>query len=117
MKYMILVYSDPTLEPAFGTPEFEVMMRGYGAVNQTMEAAGVMIHGDGLQDVETATSLRTRGGQTQTMDGPFADTKERLGGYYVLECQDLDEALKYAAMIPSAAYGTIEVRPVADYGL
>jgi hypothetical protein len=117
MKYMILIYSDPSLEPSYGTPEFEAMMQAYGAANQVMGEAGVLLAGHGLQDVDTATSLRIRGGRTETMDGPFAETKERLGGYYIIDCKDLDEALKYAALIPNAAYGTIEVRPLADYGV
>jgi hypothetical protein len=93
------------------------MLQGYGAVNQAMSQGGVMVHGAGLQDVDTATTLRVRSGRTETMDGPFAETKERLGGYYIIDCADLDEALKYAAMIPSAAFGSIEVRPLADYGV
>jgi hypothetical protein len=117
MKYMALIYSDPALEPPYGTPEFGAMMAGYGTVNDAMRAAGVYLHADGLQDIHTATSVRLRGGKTETMDGPFAETKERLGGYYVMECKDLDEALHYAAMIPSAAYGTVEVRPIAAYNL
>jgi hypothetical protein len=117
MKYMALIYSDPALEPAYGTPEFSAMMQGYGALNATLKAAGVFIAGHGLQDIDTATSVRVRGGKTETMDGPFAETKERLGGYYIMECANLDEALRYAAQIPSAPYGTIEVRPLADYGL
>jgi hypothetical protein len=117
MKYMALIYSDPALEPAYGTPEFGAMMQGYGTLNTTLKANGVFISGDGLQDIDTATSVRVRAGRTETMDGPFAETKERLGGYYIMECADLDEALRYAAMIPSAAYGTVEVRPLADYNL
>jgi hypothetical protein len=93
MKYMILIYNDPALEPAYGTPDFEAMMQGYGAANQAMAEGGVMVHGAGLQDVDTATSVRIRGGKTETMDGPFAETKERLGGYYIIDCKDLDEAL------------------------
>jgi hypothetical protein len=117
MKYMALIYSDPTLEPAYGSPEFGAMMQGYGTLNKTLKEKGVFIAGDGLQDIDTATSVRVRSGKTETMDGPFAETKERLGGYYIMECADLDEALRYAAMIPSAAYGTVEVRPLAAYGL
>jgi hypothetical protein len=117
MKYMILIYSDPALEPAYGTDAFGAMMAGYGEANKVMEAAGVMVAGDGLQDIETATSLTTRNGKVETMDGPFAETKERLGGYYIVDCPDLDAALGYAALIPSAAFGTIEVRPLADYGI
>ena len=75
-----------------------------------------LLHGahDALMPVETATCVRIRGGKTETMDGPFAETKEQLGGYYLLDCPDLDTALKYAAMIPVAEHGTIEVRPVMD---
>ncbi len=117
MKYMALIYNDPALTPAYGSPEFGAMMQGYGALNASMKAAGVLIAGHGLQDVDTATSVRMRGGKPETMDGPFAETKERLGGYYIIDCADLDEALRYAAQIPSAAYGTIEVRPLAEYGV
>ena len=77
---------------------------------------GVFRSGDGLQGVNTATSLRVRGGKVETMDGPFAETREHLGGYYLLDVPDLDAALRYAALIPVATYGTIEVRPVMDYG-
>jgi hypothetical protein len=115
MKYMLLIYSDPALEPAYGTPEFGQMMGAYSAFNDITTADGVLRGGDGLQDIETATSLRLRGGKAETMDGPFAETKERLGGYYIIDVPDLDAALHYAAMIPSAAYGTIEVRPLMDY--
>jgi hypothetical protein len=117
MKYMALIYSDPSLEPPYGTPEFGTMMQGYGILNERMKADGVYVSGEGLQDVDTATSVRVRSGKTETMDGPFAETKERLGGYYILDCANLDDALRYAAMIPSAAYGTVEVRPLADYNL
>jgi hypothetical protein len=112
MKYMALIYSDPASGPEAGTPAFEAMMAGYAALNRTLREAGVLVGGEALQGIETATSLRLRGGRAQTMDGPFAETKERLGGYYIIDCADLDEALRYAAMIPTAAYGTIELRPL-----
>ncbi len=115
MKYMILIYNDPALEPAFGTPEFDAMMGGFFAANEKMGADGVLRGGEGLQGIETATSLRIRSGKVETMDGPFAETKEHLGGYYVVDVPDLDAALKYAAMLPSANFGTIEVRPLMDY--
>ncbi len=115
MKYMALIYSAPDAGPKYGTPEFEAMMKGYFAANEAFKAAGVYVSGDGLQGVEAATSLRIRGGKTETMDGPFAETKEALGGYYIFDCDNLDDALKYAAMIPTAEYGTIEVRPLMDY--
>ena len=115
MKYMLLIYNDPKLEPAYGTPEFQTMMGGYFAANEKMKADGVLHGGEGLKGVETATSVRMRAGKVETMDGPFAETKEHLGGYYVIEVADLDAALKYANMIPSVGFGTIEIRPLMDY--
>lgn len=115
MKYMLLIYNDPRLEPAYGTPEFQAMMAGFFALNEKMNADGVLISGEGLQGAETATSLRIRGAKVETMDGPFAETKEHLGGYYVIEVPDLDAALKYAALVPSASFGTVELRPLMDY--
>ena len=115
MQYMLLIYGAPAVEPQYGTPQFKTMMDGYGAASAKMVADGVMRSGEGLQGVDTATSLRIRGGKVETMDGPFATTKEHLGGYYVIDVPDLDAALKYAAMIPSASYGTVEVRPLMDY--
>ena len=115
MQYMLLIYNDPAKEPAYGTPEFEAMMGGFFAVNEKMKADGVLRSGEGLQGVETATSLRIKSGKVETMDGPFAETREHLGGYYVIDVPDLDAALSYAALIPSADFGTIEVRPLMDY--
>ena len=115
MKYMILIYSDPALEPAYGTPDFDAMMGGFFAANEKMVADGVLVSGDALKGIETATSVRLRGGRVETMDGPFAETKEHLGGYYVVDVPDLDAVLKYAALLPSAAFGTVEVRPLMNY--
>jgi hypothetical protein len=115
MKYMLLIYNNPALEPAYGTPEFKEMMGGFFALNEAMNADGVLRGGEGLQGVETATSLRIKGGKVETMDGPFAETKEHLGGYYIIEVDNLDQALGYAARIPSASFGTVEVRPLMDY--
>ena len=74
-----------------------------------------MVAGDALKPVDTATTIRIREGQTLTTDGPFAETKEQLGGFYILECETLDEAIKWAAQIPHAATGTVEVRPVPNF--
>jgi hypothetical protein len=115
MQFMAILYSDPANEPQPGTPEFSGMMGEYYAFTEKVRAAGVFKGGDGLQGVETATSVRRRNGKTETMDGPFAVTKEHLGGYYVLECRDLDEAVRWAAEIPAAKYGTVELRPVMIY--
>ncbi len=115
MQYMALIYSDPAKGPKYGTPEFKTMMDGYFAFTTEMKAKGAYVAGDGLKDVDAATSVRVRGGKVETMDGPFAETKERLGGYYLIEVPDLDTAIKYAAMIPTADHGTIELRPVMVY--
>lgn len=115
MQYMILIYGEDDIGPQYGTSEFEPYMQAYVDVDKTFRADGVFVAGEALQGVETATSLRARDGKVETMDGPFAETKERLGGFYILDCKDLDEALKYAAMIPTAEHGTVEVRPVMHF--
>ncbi len=88
------------------------IMADYWKFSEDAKAAGVMVAGDALEAISTATSVRIRDGKTELTDGPFAETKEALGGYYLLECKDLDQALEWAAKIPTAKYGTIEVRPV-----
>jgi hypothetical protein len=115
MQYMFLIYNAPNAEPTYGTPEFQAMMAGFNAFNEKATSDGVLRAGEALKGIDTATSLRVRGGKVETMDGPFAETREHLGGYYVLDVPDLDTALRYAAMIPVAAFGTIEVRPLMDY--
>jgi len=115
MQYMLLIYNDPAREPAYGTPAFNEMMGAYFAANERMTADGVLRSGEGLQGVETATSLRVKAGKAETMDGPFAETREHLGGYYVIDVPDLDAALTYAALIPSVHFGTIEVRPLMTF--
>jgi hypothetical protein len=115
MQYMLLLYGDPSREPAFGTPEFDVMMKGYSDFSSLLKSDGVLKGGEGLQGIETATSLRVRGSKVETMDGPFAETREHLGGYYIMDVPDLDTALRYAAKVPAALYGTVEVRPLMDY--
>lgn len=112
MQYMALIYTDPALTPEMGSS----MNDDYFAYTRKAREAGVMKAGDALQPVTTATSVRVRGGKVETMDGPFAETKEHLGGYYLLDCPNLDEALKWASEIPGAKYGTIEVRPVVVWG-
>ncbi len=115
MQYMALIYSAPGSSPSYGTPEFKTWMDGYFAFTAFLKEKGAFVAGDGLKGTEMATLLRLRGGKVETMDGPFAETKEHLGGYYLMDVPDLDTALKYAAMIPTAAHGTIELRPVMEY--
>jgi len=112
MQYLCLIYSAEGAGPQPGTPEFGAIMKGYGDFNTRVREDGKFVSGDALQPIATATTVSVREGKTAIVDGPFAETKEQLGGYYMLDCENLDEALKYAAMIPSAAYGRVEVRPV-----
>lgn len=112
MQYLALIYAADGAGPQPETPEFGAYIQGYQSATKTYQDAGIMLGGEALQDVDTATSVRVRGGKTETMDGPFAETKERLGGYYLLDCKDLDQAIEMAALIPTAEHGTIELRPI-----
>lgn len=114
MKYLVLIYDLEDTGPAPGTPEFEAYMGRWMAADQALKDAGVLVGGEALEPSSTATRVRVRGGKTETMDGPFAETKEQLGGYYILDCKNLDEAIKYAATIPVDKTGTLEVRPIMD---
>jgi hypothetical protein len=112
MKYIALIYVDPERMTPATSPEFGKMMDGYRIANETYARDGVYVAGDALQETSTATTVRVRNGKVETMDGPFAETKEQLAGYYVLDCANLDDAIRYAAMIPGAANGAVEVRPI-----
>ncbi len=90
------------------------MMAGYASFGEEMGARGVLQGGERLQPTTDATTVQVRNGEVLTADGPFAETKEQIGGYYVVDCKDLDEAIEVAAKIPRAANGTIEVRPIWD---
>jgi hypothetical protein len=115
MKYMLTLYAAPNAEPAYGTPEFDAMMGEYFGLEEKMKGVATFVAGEGLQPVQTATTLRKRGDKVETMDGPFAETREHLGGFYLIEAPDLDAALRFAAEIPAARYGSVEVRPVMEY--
>ena len=116
MKYMLLIYSDETDVPKQGTREFDELIGAFSAFSDEVKKNGLFLDGAGLQPVATATTVRVRGGKAATTDGPYAETKEQLGGFYLLECKDLDEALDYAARIPTAGRGAVEVRPVMVMG-
>jgi hypothetical protein len=116
MKYMVLLYGEAGAGPAPATPGFLQMLGEFQAATQTMTDAGVLVDSSPLQPPETATTVRVRNGEMQLTDGPFAEIKEQLGGYYILDCDGLDTAVRYAAMIPSAKYGSVEVRPLMAMG-
>jgi hypothetical protein len=113
MRYLLTIYGDEsqTMSPQDGAR----IMEAYGRFGQEVEAAGAFVAGAGLQPTPTATTVRVRDGERLITDGPFAETKEQLGGFYLLECKDLDEAIEWAAKIPGAQGGSIEVRPEMDY--
>ena len=112
MQFMCLIYSTEGTGPQPGSPEWGPFMKGYMDFTEKTKVDGKFVAGDALQGIATATTVSIRDGKTMTTDGPFAETKEQLGGYYLLDCTDLDEALEYAAMIPTSSYGRIEVRPI-----
>jgi hypothetical protein len=113
MKYMLLIYGDPAAAPS-DQAEGEKMMAEYGAFTQEILDSGEMVAGDALQGLETATSVRVRDGKTVTKDGPFAETKEHLGGYYLVDVKDLDRAIELAGKIPGSRTGVVEVRPIME---
>jgi hypothetical protein len=116
MKYIALLYGEPDAGPTPGTPEFMEMLGEFQSATTAMADAGVLVDSSPLQPPQAAITVRVRDGETQLTDGPFAEIKEQVGGYYILDCEDLDTALRYAAMIPSAKYGSVEVRPVLVMG-
>ena len=115
MRYMLTIFTDESGMTDATPQQIQETMAAYGAFGQEIEAAGAFVAGEGLQPTATATTVRVRDGERLLTDGPFAETKEQLGGFYLLECKDLDEALGWAAKIPGAQHGAVEVRPVMDY--
>jgi len=114
MQYALLIYT-PERETEPTPQELAEEMDAYNAFTEHVRSRGAMKGGEALDSVDTATTVRVVEGKTITTDGPFAETKETLGGFYLVEAADLDEAISYAAMIPGAKRGCIEVRPVWDY--
>ena len=115
MKYLLTIYADESRYATMTPADSAALMEAYGKFGTEAQEAGVLLGGEGLQPTATATTVRVRDGETLLTDGPFAETREQLGGYYLLDCADLDEANRWAAKIPDAANGGVEVRPVMDY--
>ena len=115
MKYLCLIYDDEKTLAAMPKNEGDAFMGEYFAFTEGIKQSGHYIAGEALHPVETATTVRVRNGRLSTTDGPFAETKEQLGGFYLIEAADLNEAIRVAAKIPSARIGSIEVRPVVDF--
>ena len=114
MKYALLIYDQEQYWTDMDQSERERVMAGYTAFTEEIQNKKVMVGAEALQPVRTAKTWRKREGKLLKTDGPFAETKELLAGFYLLDCESLDEALEYAAKIPAAKFGTIEVRPAID---
>jgi hypothetical protein len=112
MRYVLLICTDETAQQALSPDEEATVIAEYGAFSEEMARRGVLRGGERLRPTTDATTVRVRDGQTLASDGPFAETKEQMGGYFIVDCEDLDEAIEVAAKIPSARTGTIEVRPI-----
>ena len=115
MKYLLLLYSEPNAGPAPGTPEQAAEMQEWWAYTDALQTAGILLAGEALQPTETATTLTSRSGAVASTDGPFAETKEVLGGFYMISAENLDEATKWAERCPIMAYGSVEIRPVVEF--
>ena len=115
MRYLCLIYDEEKKLGAMSKGESDAFMGEYFTFTEDIKKSGHYVGGNALQPVGTATSVRLRGGKMSTTDGPFAETKEQLGGYYLIEAKDLNDALQVASRIPSAKTGTVEVRPIQEF--
>jgi hypothetical protein len=115
MKYLCLIYENEKNWETMPPADSEAIMSEYFAFTGDIQKNGKYIAGEALQPTVTATTVRVRNGKVSTTDGPFAETKEQLGGFYLIEAKDLNDAIQVAAKIPSARLGAIEVRPVVDF--
>jgi hypothetical protein len=115
MKYLCLIYEDEKAWLNLPKEQSDAVMGEYFAFTDDIRKNGQYVAGEALHPTQTATTVRVRNGKTATTDGPFAETKEQLGGFYLVEAKDLNEAIQIASRIPSARFGSIEVRPVVDF--
>jgi hypothetical protein len=115
MQYLCLIYSDGTHQQSMDEAAQQAYMGAYFSFTKAIQESGNFLAGEALHGVDTATSVRVRDGKVVSTDGPFAETKEFLGGFYMITAADLDEAIEIASRIPTATYGTIEVRPVMKF--
>jgi hypothetical protein len=116
MKYLCLIYDDEKTAATMSKEEGDAFMGEYFAFTEGIKKSGHYVGGEALKPINTATTVRMRNGKLSTTDGPFAETKEQLGGYYLIEARDLNDAIQVAAKIPSARTGSVEVRPIEVFG-
>jgi len=112
MKYLLLIYGNEAAMLSASKEASAQTLAAYGAYMDAMRKAGTYVGGERLRPSSSATTVRANGGKTQVLDGPYADTKEQLGGYFMIEAPDLDAALSWAARCPGASHGAVEVRPI-----
>jgi len=116
MRYLCLIYENEKQYETMPKNQTDAVMAEYGAFTQGIKESGHYLGGNALQPTPSATTLRVRNGKVSATDGPFAETKEQLGGYYLINAKDLNDAIQVASRIPSAKYGSIEVRPIQEFG-
>lgn len=115
MQYLLLIYANEVANAQQSEAEMKAQMDAYYAFTNKVREDGVYVGGEALHPTSSATTVRVANGKTVTTDGPFAETKEQLGGYYLLDCENLDAAIEYAAMIPDAEGGSVEIRPIMSF--
>lgn len=115
MKYLCLIYDDETMWQSMPREQADAILGEYHALTSDIRNSGHYLGANALQPTQTATTVRVRNGKLSSTDGPFAETKEQLGGYYLVEAKDLNEAIQIAGRIPSARFGSIEVRPIMEF--
>lgn len=115
MRYLLLIYQDEAAHSQWSQEQLAAEYEAYNVYSEEVSKSGAMLSGDALMPTNTATTVRVRNGKTLATDGPFAETKEQLGGYYLMNCKNLDEAIALAARIPAASDGSIEIRPLMEF--
>jgi hypothetical protein len=115
MKYLCLIYEEEKKLDAMSASEFDALLGEFFAFTKEIRKSGHFLGGEALQAVQTATTVRVRDGKVSTTDGPFAETKEQLGGFYLITARDLNDAIRVASRIPSARFGSVEVRPIKEF--
>lgn len=116
MKYLLLMYEDPAIGESWSEADMQAASKTWAAFRKELGKSGVLVNSSGVAPETTATTIRVRNEKTLITDGPFAETHEQLGGFFLLDCADLDEAIHWAEKIPTAQYGSIEIRPLWSPG-
>ena len=115
MRYLLLIYGDESIWADSTPEEMAVTMAGHEAFSQATQAEGILRGGEALEPTSAATTVRVRDGETMITDGPYAETREQLGGFYIVECDSVDQAVDAARRIPEAVHGVVEVRPIMEF--